>query len=206
MEDRVKRIAKLAKDCSNLAPYLTDVAEEIHAALDAGQAVLVEGTQGTFLSLYHGTYPHCTVKDVTASSICGDVGIGPTKVDDVVVVFKSTVTRSSPAGPLPGELSERDVQKKGWQETTTVTRKPRRIAPFNLEMAKRAVRPNGATQVVVTKLDGLYPSCSGLRSYEKLPSNARQFLDSLEAKVKVPVTLIGTGPDTLDMIDRTLRC
>ena len=206
MEDRVKRTAKSAKDCSELAPYLTDVAEEIHVALDAGQAVLVEGTQGTFLSLYHGTYPHCTVKDVTASSICGDVGIGPTKVDDVIAVFKSIVTRSSPAGPLPGELSERDVQGKGWQETTTVTRKPRRIAPFNLEMAKRAARLNGATQVAVTKLDGLYPNCSGLRSYEKLPSNAKQFLDSLEAKVKVPVTLIGTGPDTLDMIDRTLRC
>jgi len=41
------------------------------------------------------------VKDVTASSICGDVGIGPTKVDDVTVVFKSIVTRSSPAGLLP---------------------------------------------------------------------------------------------------------
>jgi len=85
-----------------------------------------------------------------------------------------------------------------------VTRKPRRIAPFDLEMARRAVRLNGATQVAVTKLDSLYPSCSGLRSYERLPSNARQSLDSLEAEVKVPVTLIGTGPDTLDMIDRTL--
>ena len=205
MEDRVKRVAKLARDSFELAPYLTDVAEEIHAALDAGRSVLVEGTQGTFLSLYHGTYPHCTVKDVTASSICGDVGIGPTKVDDVIAVFKSTVTRSSLAGPLPGELSEQDAQEKGWQETTTVTRKPRRIAPFNLEMAKRAVRLNGATQIAVTKLDGLYPSCSRLRSYEKLPQDARQFLDNLEAEVRVPVTLIGTGPDTLEMIDRTPR-
>jgi len=72
-------------------------------------------------------------------------------------------------------------------------------------MAKRAMRLNGATQVAVTKLDALYPSCSGLRTYEKLPHEAKQFLDNLEAEVKVPITLIGTGPDTFDIIDRTLR-
>ena len=47
--------------------------------------VLVEGTQGTFLSLWHGTYPFVTSKDVTASGICADVGLGPTKVDEVLL-------------------------------------------------------------------------------------------------------------------------
>ncbi len=205
MEDRVRRVAKLAKNYPDLAPYLTDVAGEIHAALDEGKPVLVEGTQGTFLSLYHGTYPYCTVKDVTASSICGDVGIGPTKVDDVIVVFKSIVTRSSPAGALPGELPEEDAQKKGWQETTTVTGRTRRVAPFNLEMAKRAVKLNGATEIAITKLDAVYSGCFGLRSYEKLPHEARQFIDNLEAEMRIPITLIGTGPEAFDMIDRASR-
>jgi len=205
MEDRVRRVAKLARDHPDLAPYLTDVAGDIHATLDEDKPVLVEGTQGTFLSLYHGTYPHCTVKDVTASSICADVGIGPTKVDDVIVVFKSIVTRSSPAGLLPEELSEEDAQKKGWQERTTVTGRIRRVAPFNLEMAKRAVKLNSATEIALTKLDAAYPGCFGLRSYEKLPHEARQFIENLEAEMKIPITLIGTGPDTFDIIDRASR-
>ena len=142
---------------------------------------------------------------MTASSICGDVGIGPTKVDDVIVVFKSIVTRSSPAGALPGELPEEDAQKKGWQETTTVTGRTRRVAPFNLEMAKRAVKLNGATEIAITKLDAVYSGCFGLRSYDKLPHEARQFIDNLEPEMRIPITLIGTGPEAFDMIGRASR-
>ena len=58
---------------------LVDVPHEINSALVSKENVLVEGTQGTFLSLWHGTYPFVTSKDVTASGICADVGLGPNK-------------------------------------------------------------------------------------------------------------------------------
>jgi adenylosuccinate synthase len=77
--DRSMRTLKLAKDIESLSSLIKDVPFEINSALASNQHVLVEGTQGTFLSLWHGTYPFVTSKDVTASGICADVGLGPKK-------------------------------------------------------------------------------------------------------------------------------
>ena len=77
----------------SLKKYLEDVATSVNDSLDRGEFVIVEGTQGTLLSLYFGEYPYVTSKDVSASGICSDVGIGPKRVDEVVVVFKAYLTR-----------------------------------------------------------------------------------------------------------------
>ncbi len=200
--DRVFRSAKIAKDTAELSGLIADVPGEIHNALSEKRTVLLEGSQGTYLSLYHGTYPYCTSKDVTASAICSDVGVGPTAIDDVVVVFKAFVTRVG-EGPLEGQLSEEETQKRGWQEFGTVTRRLRRAAPFDFSLAKRAVRLNGATQAAVTKMDVVFPHAAGARRYEDLPADAKAFLNEVEKKTGVPVTLIGTGPSNENLIDRT---
>jgi len=199
--ERVLRKARLAKEVPELKRYLTDVPLEVNAAIDRGKRVLIEGTQGTFLSLYHGTYPYVTSKDVTASAACSDVGVGPTRVDDVILVLKAFTTRVG-AGPLAGELSLEEAEKRGWVEYGTVTGRPRRAAPFNMDLAKRAVMLNGATQAAITKIDVLFPQCRAVTSYSKLTRDAKAFIDNVENKTKVPVTLIGTGPDALEMVDR----
>jgi len=198
--DRVKRIAKTAKDIPELKDFLVDVAFEVNKAVDEGKDVLVEGTQGTFLSLYHGTYPFCTSKDVTASSICADVGLGPKKIDEVLVVFKAYITRVG-GGPLPGELSQEEAEKLGWVEVATVTGRKRRVAPFNVDLAKRAVMLNSASQIAITKLDVLFPSCKGIKKYAELPDEAKNFIKNIENSIGVPITLIGTGPEVYDIID-----
>jgi len=198
--ERAMRRVKLAKDIPDLAHYITDVPLEVNTAINEGEHVLIEGTQGTFLSLYHGTYPFVTSKDTSASQACADVGVGPTKVDEVFVVFKSFTTRVG-AGVLPGELSEEEAKKRGWFETATVTGRKRRAAPFNFELAKRAVMLNGATKAAITKLDVIYPECSGARSIDKLPEEGLTFIRKVEEVIKIPVCLIGTGPGALDMID-----
>lgn len=199
--ERALRTVKLARDIPELKGYLTDVPLEVNEALDRGKNVLIEGTQGTYLSLYHGTYPYCTSKDVTASAACSDVGVGPTKVDDVILVFKAYTTRVG-GGPLPNELSWEEAEKRGWEEVATVTGRKRRAAPFNYELAKRAVMLNGATQAVVTKIDVLFPECRGIKSYGELSQEAKAFIKKVEKEIKVPVTLIGTGPDTWEIVDR----
>jgi adenylosuccinate synthase len=201
IEERVRRTAKLAKDILELHPYLTDVAAETNAAIDAGKKVLLEGTQGLLLSLYHGTYPYVTGRDTSASAICSEAGVGPTKVDNVLVVFKSFMTRVG-AGPLPGELTKEEAQKRGWFEIAAGTGRERRSAPFNFELAKKAVMINGATQAALTKLDSVYPQCKGAKTYEQLPTEAKQFISEIEKQTGIPVVLIGTGPDMLDIIDR----
>ena len=199
--DRAMRILKLAKDFDSLSSIVIDVPQEINSALSANENVLIEGTQGTFLSLWHGTYPFVTSKDVTASGICADVGIGPTKVDEVIVVFKSYVTRVG-TGPLEGELSLKDAEKKGWSEFGTVTGRQRRAADFDFDLARRAIMLNGATQISITKLDVLFPDCAGETLFDKLSSDAQAFIKNIEDELNTPVTIIGTGPDTNNVIDR----
>lgn len=201
LEERVRRTAKLAKDIPELQPYLTDVAAEANTAIDAGKKVLLEGTQGFMLSLFYGTYPYVTGRDTSASAICSEAGVGPTKVDDVLLVFKSFMTRVG-AGPLPGELTKEEAVKLGWFEIAAGTGRERRSAPFNFEIAKKAVMINGATQAALTKLDVIYPRCKGARTYDDLPLEAKEFVKEIERRIGVPVVLIGTGPEALDIIDR----
>ena len=202
MADRVLRRLKLAREYKELEKYLCDVPLELNTALERGEKVLVEGTQGTFLSLYHGTYPYVTSRDTTAPGLLSEVGVGPKRVDEVVLVFKSYVTRVG-AGPLDGELSPEEAEKLGWVERGTVTGRLRRVAPFNYELAKRAVMLNSATQLAITKLDALFPEVRGVRSWDKLSQRAKKWVEEVESYLKVPVTIIGTGECVEDVVDRT---
>jgi len=199
--ERAMRTLKLAKDKPLLSDYLGDVPSLINSALNNNENILVEGTQGTFLSLWHGTYPYVTSKEVTASGICADVGLGPKNVDEVIIVFKSYVTRVG-AGPLENELTPEDISEKGWSEFGTVTGRPRRASEFNFELAKRAIMLNSATQIALTKLDVRFAECTGKTSYDELSDEAKSFIKKIEDELSLPVTLIGTGPKTGEIIDR----
>ncbi len=201
MMERVLRVLKLARDFPELRKYVRDTVSMINELLDKGEIVLIEGTQGTFLSLYHGTYPYVTSRDVTASAILSEVGIGPRKVGDIILVFKAYWTRVG-AGELPGELPHEEAVKRGWVEYGTVTGRPRRVAPFNVEWARRAIMINTPTQIAITKLDVLFPDARGKRRWEDLPVEAKRWIEDLEDKLNVPITLIGTGEDAEDMVDR----
>ncbi|WP_148686208.1 adenylosuccinate synthetase [Candidatus Nitrosocosmicus hydrocola] len=199
--DRALRNIKLAKDIPEIALYLEDVSNSINHAIDTNEKVLIEGTQGTFLSLFHGTYPFVTSKDVTASAICSDVGIGPKKVDDVLIVFKSYVTRVG-EGPLNCEITPEQAREKNWLEFGSVTGRQRRSAPFDYDLAKKAIQVNSATQIALTKLDVLYPQAKGIKDFSKLPQEAKDFVSNIESETGLPVTIVGTGAEIMDTIDR----
>ena len=198
--ERAMRTLKMAKDIETLSSYIKDVPDEINSALKNKEEVLVEGTQGTHLSLWHGTYPFVTSKDVTAAGICADVGLGPKSVNEVLIVFKAYLTRVG-TGPMPGELGAEETEKKGWAEFGTVTGRPRRAAEFDFKLARSAVMLNSATQIAITKLDVRFPECSGVKSMNELSSDAKSFIKNIEEKLEVPVTLIGTGPLVDDVVD-----
>jgi adenylosuccinate synthase len=199
--DRALRILKLARDVDELRSYLGNVSEIVNESIEKSQSVLIEGTQGTFLSLYHGDYPYVTSKDVTASGICSDIGIGPKNVDEVILVFKAYVTRVG-GGPLENELTVDEASKLGWVEYGSVTGRQRRASPFNMELARKSVALNSATQIAVTKLDVVFPDCAGLKEYSKLTTEAKNFVQNIEDKLGVDVMLIGTGAEINDIIDR----
>ncbi|MFP3201784.1 MAG: adenylosuccinate synthetase [Sulfolobus sp.] len=197
---RVLRKLKLARDFEELRQYLTNVPKLLIERIENGDKILVEGTQGHYLSLYHGDYPYVTSRNTTSSGILSEIGIGPKYVRHVIIVFKSYVTRVG-EGPLEGELSWDEAQKLGIAEIATVTGRKRRSAPFNIDLAKNAIKINGATQVAITKLDAIFKEAKGVREYDKLPYEAKKWLEELEDQLKTPITLIGTGEDSLETID-----
>ena len=60
------------------------------------------------------------------------MGVGPKRIDNVIVVFKSYLTRVG-TGPMEGELSPEETSEKGWEEFGTVTGRLRRAAEFDFD-------------------------------------------------------------------------
>jgi adenylosuccinate synthase len=60
---------------------------------------------------------------------------------------------------------------------------------------------NRPTQIAITKFDALFPSVRGRRRWVDLPVEARRWIEEVSEALRVPVTLIGTGEDSMDMID-----
>ncbi len=139
-----------------LRAYVTDVTREVNQALDEGRRVLAEGAQGTYLDILHGTQKFVTSSSTIAGSACVNLGVGPGRVDKVIGVVKSYITRVG-EGPLPteetGEVGEH-LQRRGGEFGTT-TGRPRRCGWFDLPLARKAVQLNGYTGLALTKLDVL---------------------------------------------------
>ena len=94
---------QFAREVPWLADLITDVSEEANFALDHGKKVLVEGTQGFGLSLYHSdSYPKATSRDTTAAGFLSEVGLSPMLVSEIVCQGrnKSRPQRRSKSRPM----------------------------------------------------------------------------------------------------------
>jgi adenylosuccinate synthase len=198
--DRVLRIARQAKDVPELKEFLIDVPLEINEALEADKGVILEGSQGFGISLFFGTYPFVTSKDTSASQIAADNGVGPTRIDDVMVVFKAYPTRVG-EGPFSTEMTHETSKKMGIEEFGTVTHRPRRIGEWDPDLAQYSVMVNGGTQAAITGIDRVDKDCYGATHFDQLSTTAREFIEMVETDIGIPVTLISTGPDVSHIID-----
>jgi adenylosuccinate synthase len=201
----------LAKDAIEQAPwlksYLADVSEEVNDGIDRGMRVLVEGTQGSGLSLYHSvSYPKATSRDTNASGFLSEVGISPRLISEVILVFRTYPIRvaGDQAGPLTEETNWEEVQRTaGWitplREYTTVTGKLRRVGKFEWEAAKRAVKINRPTRIALNFADYLDFRNSKVSQWEDLTFSAKNFVKKVES-LGAPVHYIGTGPSVHDLV------
>ena len=167
---------------ARLAPLVTDTVNLLHEAIEAGESILLEGAQATFLDLDHGTYPFVTSSNPTAGGACTGTGIGPRQIGRVIGVAKAYATRVG-AGPFPtevmGDVGDRIVEVG--REFGTVTGRRRRPGWLDLVMLRHAVRVNSLTEIALTKLDvldGTSPVrvCTGYRldgaPYRGFPDDA----------------------------------
>jgi len=139
-----------------MAPMIDDTVGFVHEALAAGQHVLLEGAQATFLDLDHGTYPYVTSSNPVAGGACTGSGVGPLHINRVIGIAKAYVTRVG-SGPFPTELTD-DVGEllvERGHEFGTNTGRRRRPGWFDAVMVRHAVRLNSLSEIALTKLDVL---------------------------------------------------
>lgn len=136
--------------------FIADTQELLHKAMDAGQSVLFEGAQGTFLDIDHGTYPYVTSSHPVAGGACLGTGIGPRDIHGVIGVTKAYATRVG-SGPFPSELSDEigeRLRERG-SEFGTTTGRPRRCGWLDVVTLRTAIRVNSIDWIAITKLDVL---------------------------------------------------
>lgn len=203
----VKLAGRVAHDVTWLAGMITDVSEEANRALDCRKRVLVEGTQGFGLSLYHSdSYPKATSRDTTAAGFLSEVGLSPLLVTEIVLVFRTFPIRvaGQQAGPLKDEITWEILQRESGyprsiHEMTTVSKKLRRIGRFDWELAESALRMNRPTSVAINGMDYLDFANRSLGDVGSFTTPANDFLREFESRLHFPVTLYGTGPTLSDV-------
>ena len=154
MPSAAEVLARTLEFLPRILPHVVDGVSYLHERLEAGKRVLIEGAQGTLLDVGYGTYPYVTSSHTIAGGACTGLGIGPTAIGRVIGVAKAYCSRVG-AGPFPSELhgATGDLLRERGREFGTVTGRPRRCGWFDAVAARYAVRVNGLTSAVITKLD-----------------------------------------------------
>jgi len=207
-----ERSCVLARDVPELRPYCIDTVDLINTALDQGQYVLLEGTQGFGLSLEHGYFPFVTSHDTSTSALAASIGVNHADFNtDVIGVVRTFPIRvagnSGPFDPDSKEVSwrwpERFARVKTRErskraktditEYTSVTKKVRRVATFSREGFRRACQVNRPTEIALTFADYLDWA---VHETERITPRIETFIEIIEEIAEVPVTLVKTGPKT----------
>jgi adenylosuccinate synthase len=210
---RVKGV-QLSKDSKsiNARCRIETVATLLHARIEDGDDVIVEGTQGFALSLLHGPdYPYVTSRDTTASGFAMEVGLSPRQIDNIIMVIRTFPIRvGGTSGPFANEFSWEHIQAisgapKVLPEYTSVTNRLRRVARFDFGQVKLACKYNCPTALAVMGLDRLDYRNTGITEMDKITPIARKFLKDLEIATETSVEFVGTGFGTFDMV-QTKTC
>lgn len=199
--DRMMRDPSKFRRMIDIAPSLglmecmSDTVEVLHDAMPYS-SILLEGTQGSALSLIHGPWPYVTSHDTNAAQLAADAGVSPRKISRVILVARSYPIRvAGNSGPLKGETTWDEMSNmlgERVEERTTVTHKIRRIGEWDDGLFRRALMLNCPTSIAVTFADYIDPAVAGERDYNRLTPRVRLFLERV-ADFGVPVSMVGTG-------------
>ena len=200
--------------------YCVDSQDLMFEWIENGKSILFEGAQGTLLDIDHGTYPFVTSSSTTAGGVSTGLGIGPKHIDKIIGITKAYATRVG-EGPFTTELFDNNgkmLAEKG-NEFGATTGRPRRCGWLDLVALKKAIFINSVTELCITKLDvldemkkinmciayendepvykefeGWLTSTKGVTEYDKLPKNAKSYIQFIENFTNIAASIISTGP------------
>lgn len=203
------RIAPLAADIPELQVYLKDIPVLANRLADQGK-IVIEATQGTFLSRFHGEYPNVTSVDVTAPSVIAGVGLNWRKVENVIICVKALPTREG-KGPM-GEVAEfsvAEMEERGILEYSSIIdpqsgkRQVRRKAKaIDYSLLNRIVMLNGANQIALTFTEQVDPAVTGVTKWSELTETIKNLVAEIESHTNTEVTLINTGKQWNHMVSK----
>jgi adenylosuccinate synthase len=213
--NRIPPGAPLARDVPELKPFLCDAVDVLAEALSKNQRVLLEGTQGTGLSLYHGEYPYVTSRDTTVSGCLAGAGIPPSHVRKVIMVCRTYPIRVGDpgggySGPMSQEITKQEIARRSGKsleeisktEITSTTNRPRKFGEFDWALLRKAALLNGPTDIALTFVDYLSVDNANARRFEQLHQETISFIHEVERVSGARVSLIATGFNTRSIIDR----
>ncbi len=199
---------RLAKDHPALTSFVTSVRDELASAVRQDKSIVVEGTQGFGLSLYHAEeWPYRTSRDTTAHSFLGEVGLGVRDYEVIMAIRTYPIRVAGNSGPLPDEITWADVQQESGYphpiaEYTTTTKRLRRVARFDWSVVDQAFAANAPTQIALHGADYLNHVNYAATAWHRLTTETHSFIDRIEDRYGVTAAFIGTGPTNEDIIDR----
>ena len=212
---RDHRACTLARDLDEsfpeLKPYIGSTAERLEAAYAKGERILLEGTQGTGLSIFHGDYPSVTSRDTTAAGCLSEAGIGPRRVNRIVLVCRTYPIRvGGNSGSLSKEVDWSTVsERSGIPQCELVTHEVgsrsgtgRRVGEFDWRMLRRACHLNSPTDLALTFVDYLDSSNRNAIRFDQLTPDTIRFVEDVEMVAGVPCSLIANRFDYKCVIDR----
>ena len=200
--------------------YCVDSQNLMQEWVEENKSILFEGAQGTLLDIDHGTYPYVTSSSTTAGGVSTGLGIGPKYIDKIIGISKVYTTRVG-EGPFITELFDDNgkmLAEKG-NEFGATTGRPRRCGWLDLVALKKSIFINSVTDLCLTKLDvldemknikvcidykneepvyknfeGWLSSTEGITEYERLPENAKVYIEYIEHFTNCSASIISTGP------------
>ena len=202
---------RLAREIPELKPFVRESQSILERAFVRGERILLEGTQGTSLSLHHGLYPYVTSRETSVAGCLADAGIASTRVRRVVMVCRTYPIRvGGPSGGMNLEISYEelalrsgiDIGELRKTETTTTTRRQRRLAEFDWEQLRRSSLLNGPTDIALTFVDYLSKANRDAFRFDQLQLSTLRFIEEIERVSGVPVSLISTNFNWRNVIDR----
>ncbi len=171
-----------------------------------GARILLEGAQGQGLSLIHGPWPYVTSTDPGPAQLASDVGISIRDIGRIIACFRTHPIRvAGNSGPLAQETTWEILSQrlgKPVKEQTTVTKKTRRIAVWDDDIATNCRILHCPTEIALMFMDYHNPIDEGVKAYDDLSTESKNFIKHVESVVECPVTLIGTGGPELKVISR----
>ena len=220
----------LAGEHPDLKQYVESTSAVLSRAYRRRSRVFLEGTQGTLLSVHHGSYPYVTSRDTTVAGCLSEAGIAPGRLRRSIMVVRTypirvqsphayaepaaaeplAGNRDATSGPMGREIDWPTVAQRSGipvdelvkTELSTTTQKLRRVAEFSWVDLALAAELNSPTDIALTFVDYLGKDNRQARRFDQLDASVREFCELVARTGGAPVSLLSVDFSHRAIIDR----